>query len=222
MTSDAAVMSKPVCRGMPSSRAPRPATMLRSARSLTSRTRRQVTLAGSIPSALPWNRWLSIIAASRLCAAVTAWKSPVRCRLTVSNGTTWLYPPPAAPPLMPNVGPIDAWDRDGGALADARKRLSQAYRRGRLALAERRGCDARHDHVLGPGARREMLDRPELDLRRMVAVQFEPFAGEPHGLGDVGHRFEPRAPRDLQGGRDLRGHRAPRRWGACPMEPALS
>ncbi len=22
-------------------------------------------------------------------------------------GTTWLYPPPAAPPLMPNVGPID-------------------------------------------------------------------------------------------------------------------
>ena len=24
-------------------------------------------------------------------------------------GTTWLYPPPAAPPLIPNVGPIDGW-----------------------------------------------------------------------------------------------------------------
>src|SRR5882762_8156276 len=51
--------------------------------------------------------WLSIIAASRLCAAVTACMSPVRCRLSASMGTTWLYPPPAAPPLMPNVGPID-------------------------------------------------------------------------------------------------------------------
>ena len=43
-----------------------------------------------------------------LCAAVTACMSPVRCRFSVSNGTTWLYPPPAAPPLIPNVGPIDA------------------------------------------------------------------------------------------------------------------
>ena len=24
-------------------------------------------------------------------------------------GTTWLYPPPAAPPLMPKVGPIEGW-----------------------------------------------------------------------------------------------------------------
>ena len=42
-----------------------------------------------------------------LCAAVTACMSPVRCRFSASIGTTWLYPPPAAPPLMPNVGPID-------------------------------------------------------------------------------------------------------------------
>ncbi len=33
--------------------------------------------------------------------------SPVRCRFSASIGTTWLYPPPAAPPLIPNVGPID-------------------------------------------------------------------------------------------------------------------
>src|SRR6266699_3428039 len=35
--------------------------------------------------------------------------SPVRCRFSRSMGTTWLYPPPAAPPLMPNVGPIEGW-----------------------------------------------------------------------------------------------------------------
>ena len=90
ITSDAAVMSNPVCRGTPSCRDPSPATIERSARSFTSRTRRQVMLCGSSPSGLPWNRWLSIIAASVLCAAVTACMSPVRWRLTRSNGNTWL------------------------------------------------------------------------------------------------------------------------------------
>jgi hypothetical protein len=52
---------------------------------------------------------MSRTAESMLCAAVTAWKSPVRCTLRMSIGTTWLYPPPAAPPLIPNVGPIDGW-----------------------------------------------------------------------------------------------------------------
>ena len=41
----------------------------------------------------------------RLFAAPMAWKSPVKCRLMSSIGTTWAYPPPAAPPLMPNTGP---------------------------------------------------------------------------------------------------------------------
>ena len=54
MTSDAEVMSKPDSRGTPSIRPPRPVTMLRSARSLTSSTRRQVTRYGSSPAALPW------------------------------------------------------------------------------------------------------------------------------------------------------------------------
>src|SRR5512146_1897481 len=35
--------------------------------------------------------------------------SPVRCRLKSSMGTIWAYPPPAAPPLMPNVGPCEGW-----------------------------------------------------------------------------------------------------------------
>ena len=49
--------------------------------------------------------WLSIIAASVLLALVMAWKSPVKWRLMFSIGTTWEYPPPAAPPLMPITGP---------------------------------------------------------------------------------------------------------------------
>ena len=40
----------------------------------------------SRPSALPWCRWLSSIAASRLWAAVMAWKSPVKWRLMSSIG----------------------------------------------------------------------------------------------------------------------------------------
>mmetsp|Transcript_3448 Transcript_3448/g.5023 ORF Transcript_3448/g.5023 Transcript_3448/m.5023 type:complete len:387 (+) Transcript_3448:543-1703(+) len=54
---------------------------------------------------LSWNMRVSIAAASRLFAAVIAWMSPVRCRLNSSIGTTCAYPPPAAPPLMPKVGP---------------------------------------------------------------------------------------------------------------------
>ena len=54
---------------------------------------------------LPWKMWLSIIAASKLLAAPIAWKSPVKCKLISSIGTTWAYPPPAAPPLIPKTGP---------------------------------------------------------------------------------------------------------------------
>src|SRR5712692_7450822 len=47
ITSEAAVMSKPVARITPSSRVPRPTMTLRRTRSLTSSTRRQVTLSRS-------------------------------------------------------------------------------------------------------------------------------------------------------------------------------
>src|SRR5918992_3691636 len=53
--------------------------------------------------------WLSSMAERRLWAEVTAWVSPVRWRLSISMGTTWLYPPPAAPPLIPKVGPMAGW-----------------------------------------------------------------------------------------------------------------
>ena len=88
MTSEATVMSKPVSRGTPLIFPPRPMTVSRSARSFMSRTRRNGMSRWSMPSALPWWRWLSIIAASRLCAAVIAGKSPVKWRLMSSIGTT--------------------------------------------------------------------------------------------------------------------------------------
>jgi len=48
---------------------------------------------------------LSIKADKRLFAFSTAEKSPVKCRLISSIGTTCEFPPPAAPPLMPKTGP---------------------------------------------------------------------------------------------------------------------
>ncbi len=107
MISEAEVMRKPASRGTPSMRPPSPTTTSRRARSLTSRMRFHATWRTSMPSGLPWWRWLSMAAASRLCAEVIAWKSPVKWRLISSIGTTCDLPPPVPPPFMPSVGPID-------------------------------------------------------------------------------------------------------------------
>ena len=48
---------------------------------------------------------LSMRAANKLLAFSTALKSPVKWRLISSMGITCAYPPPAAPPLIPNTGP---------------------------------------------------------------------------------------------------------------------
>jgi hypothetical protein len=53
MTSEATAMSNPDSRGDPFSRPPSPITIFRSARSLTSTTRGQVIVCGSMPSVLP-------------------------------------------------------------------------------------------------------------------------------------------------------------------------
>ena len=106
MTSLAAVMSKPDSRGTPCEWPPRPMTMFRRARSFMSRARFQRMRVGSRSMSPKWSR-LSIAAASRLCAAVIAWKSPVNWRLIVFDGSTRLAPPPVAPPLRPKTGPID-------------------------------------------------------------------------------------------------------------------
>ena len=108
MISDAAVMSKPVSLGIPEVVPPRPTIILLRERSFISITRFQEMVLGSSPSPLVllWIS-LSITAANRLCAFSMAEKSPVKCRLMSSMGSTCEYPPPVAPPLIPNTGPRD-------------------------------------------------------------------------------------------------------------------
>ena len=72
-----------------------------------SSARFQSTRRASIECGLPCRIDASSSAASRLLAAPTAWMSPVKWRFRSSIGTTWVMPPPAAPPLMPNTGPSD-------------------------------------------------------------------------------------------------------------------
>ena len=62
MTSDASVITKVAERR----RAASSSEMCRSARSLTFNDRGQVRRDGSMPSALPWNRWLSMNADNKL------------------------------------------------------------------------------------------------------------------------------------------------------------
>ena len=123
ITWDAAVMSKPVSRVTPPVRPPRPATMLRSARSLMSMDRRIATLRGSM-SCVPKCSALSTIAASRLFASAMAAKSPVKWRLISSPGVTWAFPPPTAPPLMPKTGPMDGSRRASTGRLPIRERPS--------------------------------------------------------------------------------------------------
>ncbi len=114
----------------------------RRARSFMSIARRQPTRSASICSGLPCRIEASSIAASRLLAAPMAWMSPVKCRLRSSIGTTWVMPPPAAPPLMPNTGPERGLAQARtGRLPMTPEALRQADQRGRLALA---GLGRRH------------------------------------------------------------------------------
>ena len=45
------------------------------------------------------------MAASKLCAAAIAAKSPVKCKFMSSIGTICARPPPVAPPFIPKTGP---------------------------------------------------------------------------------------------------------------------
>ena len=96
----------------------------------------------SILCGLPCRIEASSIAASRLLAAPIAWMSPVKWRFRSSIGTTWVRPPPAAPPLIPNTGPSDGSRRHSDrALADRAEALGQPDGGRRLALA---GLRRRH------------------------------------------------------------------------------
>ena len=106
ITSEAGVILKPSCLGTPFAVPPKPMVISLKALSFISITRFQRMVRGSIfkLATLFWIL-LSIRAANKLFAFSTALKSPVKCKLISSIGTTWEYPPPAAPPLIPKTGP---------------------------------------------------------------------------------------------------------------------
>ena len=135
-----------------------------------SMTRRHSTRRASIPSAFPWCRWLSSIAASRLCAALIAAKSPVKCRLMSSIGSTCAYPPPAAPPFTPEYRTQRRLPRRAQSpMPQPLQRLRQPDRRRRLPLTRRRGRNRRHqDQVARPArpVRASMAARVTLPLVR--------------------------------------------------------
>ena len=108
MTSLAAVMSKPALAGTPWRRPAQADDDLaqgagRSCRAPASTGPRR----GSSVVSPKWSR-LSIAAASRLWAAVIAWKSPVNWRLIVFDGSSRLAPPPVAPPCGRRPAPSTA------------------------------------------------------------------------------------------------------------------
>ena len=71
---------------------------------MNDRALRDITVGlGGTANGYPRQDGFDIVVASE----VMAWKSPVKCRLMSSIGTTCAYPPPAAPPFMPNDGPSD-------------------------------------------------------------------------------------------------------------------
>ena len=198
MISEATVMSKPVSRGTPCAGPPRPITRRRSARSFMSRTRFQRIRRVSSPSVLPWARWLSSIAASRLCAAPIACMSPVKWRLMSSIGATCVWPPPVPPPLTPKTGPSDGSRmRDDRALAEPAQPVGEADRGRRLALAGGRRRHRRHEHERAVRPRAAALDHLPADLRLVAPVRLEVAAVEAECLTDRLDRLELHRARDV-------------------------
>jgi hypothetical protein len=121
--------------------------------------------------------------------------------LRFSNGTTWLYPPPAAPPFDPEGRPHGGLtDGDRRLLADAGQGLPEADRRRGLALAERRRRDRRHDDVAGLRPVRQGFDGVEADFGHVRPVVLEQAGRDPHLRGDLVDRPQRGLAGDLYGG----------------------
>ncbi len=83
--------------------------------------------------------------------------------------------------------------RDHRVLADVLHGLTEPDRGGGLALAERRRRDRGDDDVLGLRSIAQLVDRIEPDLGEIAAVRLEQVLADPHLGGDLGHRLRARA-----------------------------
>jgi hypothetical protein len=165
--------------------------MLRSARSLTSSTRRQVMLFRSKPSRLPWNKWLSIMAASRLCAAVTACSPRSGAGSAPPSAPPGCTPPASGPALDPERGTHRRLpDGDSGPPAAVLESLTQAHRGGGLALPQWRRGNGRDHDVLRRRPTREFLNRCQLNLHDLVPVGLQQMRRDPPLGRDIFQRLE--------------------------------
>ena len=217
MTSEAAVMSKPVSRGTPLILPPRPMTVSRSARSFMSSTRRNGMSRWSIPRALPWWRWLSTIAASRLCARGDGREVAGEVEVDVLHGHDLRVPAAGRAALHAEAGPERRLaQRDDRSLAEAVERLPEADRRRRLALARGRRRDRRDEHQrrLGPALARGRSPGCEtLALSRPYGMKSS--GSMPAVARDLLDRAKPRLLGDLDVGLHVAWHPSNTAGQAC-------
>ena len=152
MTSDATTMSKPSSRGTPFGTPPRPTTISRSARSLRSTTRFQVTVRGSMSEGVAL---VQVVVDHRREQVVGRGdRGEVAGEGEVDVDHRHHLAVPAA-----GRAALDAEhrshrrlaQRDDALLADAAQRVGQPDRGRRLALAGRRGRHRRDEHEVSVG-----------------------------------------------------------------------
>ena len=139
----------------------------------------------SRPSSLPKCRWTSTSAASRLCAEVMAWKSPLKCRLILSSGASDARAPASRAALLPEDRPERrlAQRRDGGQPATD-EALGEPDGRDRLALATGGRCDGGDQHEL-PARLLEAIEQLETDLGGEPPVGLQQFVRNAQAFGDL-------------------------------------
>jgi hypothetical protein len=118
MISEAEVMSKPPSRGTPSMRPPRPTTMLRNARSLTSRHPPPQHLADIHAQGIAVVEMIVEGRGEEIVSRGDGVEVAGEMKVDVLHGTTCERPPPVPPPFMPRVGPIDG---SRSAMTDGRR-----------------------------------------------------------------------------------------------------
>ena len=185
MTSLAAVMSKPLSRGMPSERPPRPMMMSRSARSFMSTTRFHVSAADRAARC----RCAACCRRARRagCAHSRRRGNRLKCRLMSHHRQHFGGAAARAAPFMPKTGPR-LGSRNAAALRTpilARPCTADGGRG--LALARRRRRDRGHQHELA--VVRTAPESGERQLGLVVTIGFDNRRINADGARDFTDQF---------------------------------
>ena len=188
ITSLAAVMSKPLSRGMPSERPPNPMMMSRSARSFMSMTRFHVTCRGSSRDVVAVVQRVVDQRRQQVVRARDGVEVAVEVQVDVHHRQHFGSAAAGAAALHAEDRPeARLAQRRRAVHADFREALDQADGGGGLALACRRGRDRRDEHELA--AIRPAADGRQRQLGLVVAVRFEHGGINADGARDVADGF---------------------------------